>query len=165
MFRVTVRAGASVTALANEGRANVLIRRGVAAVSVGSLLLLAGCGGGGNVAVTLQEFSVAPETSSAPAGSITFDVTNEGPEDQHEFVVIKTDLGVTDLPTDENGAVDEEGEGIDVIDEIEPFDVGETKSLTVDLEAGNYVLICNVWDEEEQEAHYQEGMRTSFTVE
>jgi uncharacterized cupredoxin-like copper-binding protein len=143
----------------------VRIRRAVAVVSVGGLMLLTGCGGGGNVAVTLREFTVAPETSSAPAGSIAFDVTNEGPDDQHEFVVIKTDLGVTDLPTDENGAVDEEGEGIDVIDEIEPFDVGETKSLTVDLEAGNYVLICNVWDEEEQEAHYQEGMRTSFTVE
>lgn len=124
-----------------------------------------GGGGGGNVAVTLQEFSVGTDPASAPAGSVTFDATNDGPDDQHEFVVIKTDLGLTDLPTDENGAVDEEGDGIEIIDEIEPFDVGETKTLTVDLEAGSYVLICNVWDEEEQEAHYQEGMRTSFTVE
>jgi hypothetical protein len=36
--------------------------------------------------------------------------------------------------------------------------------VTLDLEAGNYVFICNIWDEDEQEAHYQEGMRTSFTV-
>ena len=36
--------------------------------------------------------------------------------------------------------------------------------MTLDLEAGNYVLICNIWDEDEQEAHYQEGMRTTFTV-
>jgi hypothetical protein len=34
----------------------------------------------------------------------------------------------------------------------------------LDLEAGNYVLICNIWDEGEQEAHYQEGMRTTFEV-
>jgi hypothetical protein len=34
----------------------------------------------------------------------------------------------------------------------------------LDLEAGNYVLICNIWDEDEQEAHYLEGMRTTFTV-
>jgi hypothetical protein len=35
----------------------------------------------------------------------------------------------------------------------------------VDLEAGNYVLICNIWDEEEREAHYGMGMRTAFSVE
>jgi hypothetical protein len=35
----------------------------------------------------------------------------------------------------------------------------------VDLDAGNYVLICNIWDEDEQESHYQEGMRAAFTVE
>jgi hypothetical protein len=26
------------------------------------------------------------------------------------------------------------------------------------------VLICNIYDEAEQEAHYSEGMRTAFTV-
>jgi hypothetical protein len=36
--------------------------------------------------------------------------------------------------------------------------------VTLDLEAGNYVLIYNIFDEDEQEAHYQEGMRTTFTV-
>ena len=37
--------------------------------------------------------------------------------------------------------------------------------MTLDLEAGNYVLICNIYDADEDEAHYQEGMRTAFTVE
>jgi hypothetical protein len=40
----------------------------------------------------------------------------------------------TDLPTDENGAVAEDGEGIEAIDEIEPFDVGETESLAMELD-------------------------------
>jgi uncharacterized cupredoxin-like copper-binding protein len=115
--------------------------------------------------VTLQEFAVIPAQDSAPAGSITFQVENTGPDDVHEFVVIKTDLAPDALPTDENGAVEEGGEGMEVIDEIEDIPVGETPSLTVDLDAGNYVLICNIWDEEEQEAHYQMGMRTGFTVE
>jgi uncharacterized cupredoxin-like copper-binding protein len=79
--------------------------------------------------------------------------------------VIKTDLAPDALPTDENGAVEEEGEGMEVIDEIEDIPVGETQTLTVDLDAGNYVLICNIFDEEEQEAHYSMGMRTAFTVE
>lgn len=139
------------------------------AAVIGALALavsMAACGGDeGPVAVTLQEFSVAAEPNSAPSGSVTFEATNDGPDDQHEFVVIKTDLGLTELPTDETGAVDEDGEGIEIVDEIEPFDVGQTETLTVDLEAGSYVLICNVFDEEENEAHYQEGMRTSFTVE
>jgi uncharacterized cupredoxin-like copper-binding protein len=117
--------------------------------------------------VTLQEFAVIPATDSAPAGSITFNVENTGP-DIHEFVVIKTDLAPDALPTDENGAVTEGGglfPFVEVIDEIEDIPVGESPSLTVDLEAGNYVLICNIWDEEEQEAHYAVGMRTVFTVE
>jgi uncharacterized cupredoxin-like copper-binding protein len=115
--------------------------------------------------VTLQEFAVIPAQDSAPAGSITFQVENKGPDDVHEFVVIQTDLAPDALPTDENGAVEEGGEGMEVIDEIEDIPVGETPSLTVDLEAGNYVLICNIWDEEEQESHYQMGMRTGFTAE
>lgn len=124
----------------------------------------ASCGGGGTVSVTLQEFSVATDPTSADAGELTFEATNEGPDDVHEFVVFKTDLNLTDLPVDENGAVVEDGEGVELIGEIEDVEVGETDSVTLTLDAGNYVFICNIWDEDEQEAHYQEGMRTSFTV-
>jgi hypothetical protein len=38
----------------------------------------------------------------------------------------------------------------------------------VDLESGSYVLICNIVEKEEGgevESHYQNGMRTEFTVE
>jgi uncharacterized cupredoxin-like copper-binding protein len=140
----------------------------LARVSLAGVFVLgaAGCagGGGGTVAVTLQEFSVIPAQDSVEAGEVTFEVENTGPDDVHEFVVIKTDLAPDALPTDENGAVDEEGEGMEVIDEIEDIPVGETPSLTVELDAGNYVLICNIWDEEEQEAHYAQGMRVGFTV-
>ncbi len=125
-------------------------------------------GGATTVAVTLQEFAVSADPASVPAGSVTFDVTNDGPDDVHEFVVIKTDLAPTDLPTDKDGAVLEDGEGMEVVDEIEDIPVGESPSLTVDLEAGAYVLICNIVQEEDDgtlEAHYAEGMRTGFTVE
>ena len=133
----------------------------------GAVLMLAAasCGGGGEtVEVTLQEFSIGTEPTSAGAGDVTFDVSNEGPDDTHEFVLFKTDLGITELPTDENGAVVEDGEGLELIDEIEDIPVGDSQSLTLDLDAGSYVIVCNIWDEDEQEAHYAEGMRTSFTV-
>jgi uncharacterized cupredoxin-like copper-binding protein len=130
------------------------------------VLLMPACGGGGEtVDVTLEEFAVGVDPASVSAGEVTFSVTNDGPDDVHEFVVIRTDLGPTELPTDENGAVDEAGGGMEVVDEIEDMEVGDSEDLTVDLDAGNYVLICNIWDEDEQESHYQEGMRAAFTVE
>ena len=121
--------------------------------------------GANSVDVTVMEFNVKTSVAEASAGDVTFKVTNEGPDDQHEFVVIKTDLRPGNLPTKNNGSVDEDGEGIEVIDELEEMDVGATDELTVSLQPGAYVLICNVYDAEENEAHYQEGMRTAFTVE
>ena len=122
-------------------------------------------GAAGAVDVTLQEFAVIPASASAPAGDVTFNVTNEGPDDVHEFVVFKTDLAPEALPKLEDGSVDGEGEGVELQDEIEDIAVGDTQSVTIDLSAGNYVFICNIYEEEEQEAHYQEGMRVAFTVE
>ena len=124
-------------------------------------------GGGTTVDVTVQEFAVLPAQDSAPAGDVTFNVTNTGPEDTHEFVVFKTDLEPDALPTAPDGSVDETGEGVELIDEIEDIAVGDTPTLTVSLDAGSYVFICNIVEEEEDETivHYQQGMRTGFTVE
>jgi uncharacterized cupredoxin-like copper-binding protein len=124
-------------------------------------------GGGTTVDVTVQEFAVLPAQDSAPAGDVTFNVTNTGPEDTHEFVVFKTDLEPDALPTAPDGSVDEEGEGVELIDEIEDIAVGDTPTLTVSLDAGSYVLICNIVEDEGDETivHYQQGMRTGFTVE
>ena len=143
-----------------------------------------GIDGGGTVNVTLQEWAVIPAQDSVQAGSVTFDVTNEGPDHPHELVVVGTDLDPGALPTTHDGAVDEDGEGIEVIGEIEEFPPGESREATFDLEPGSYVLVCNVvamagehgggHEEEEEmegeggmeemEIHYLLGMRASFTV-
>jgi hypothetical protein len=52
-----------------------------------------------------------------------------------------------------------------VIDEIEDIPVGESQDLTVTLEAGDYVLICNIYSEDEQESHYMMGMHIGFAAE
>ncbi len=106
-----------------------------------------------------------PGAPSAPAGSVTFAVTNTGPEDVHEFVILKTDLDPGALPVDANGAVTETGAGIEVVDEIEDIPVGSSQELTATLAAGKYVLLCNIYDETEKEAHYKMGMRIAFTAE
>jgi uncharacterized cupredoxin-like copper-binding protein len=128
-------------------------------------LVSASCGGGGgDVDVTLAEYSIGTDPTSAEAGDVTFNATNDGPDETHEFVVFKTDLALTDLPTAEDGTVEEDGEGVELIGEIEDVEVGATKSVTLTLAPGNYVFICNIFEEDEQEAHYQLGMRASFTV-
>jgi uncharacterized cupredoxin-like copper-binding protein len=116
------------------------------------------------VEVSLQEWSVVPASASVAAGEVTFRVTNTGPEDLHEFVVLDTDLDPGALPTDATGKVTEGGEGIVVVDEIEDIPVGATQDLGVSLAAGKYVLLCNIYDEAEGEAHYKLGMRIAFTV-
>ena len=137
----------------------------VAALAV--ILPLAACSSSTTVTATLGEWSIVLDKDSVPAGSVTFDVTNDGPNDLHEFVVVKTDLAPGDLPVDETGKVDEEGAGITFIGEIEELEVGDTGSDTFDLDAGNYVLICNIVDTADgaTEAHYVLGMRLAFTVE
>jgi uncharacterized cupredoxin-like copper-binding protein len=128
-------------------------------------LLLVGCSNDGTtVDVTLQEWAVLPDPGSVSAGDVTFSITNDGPEDIHEFVVIQTDLAPGDLPTDETGAVSEDGEGMTVIGEVEDVEVGASEELTVSLDPGDYVLICNIYSEEEDEAHYAMGMYVAFTV-
>ncbi len=147
-----------------------MIKRLFLAVAIVALVVPAcssdddGGGAGGTVGVTLQEFSIATDTGTLGAGDVVFEATNDGPDDVHEFVVFRTDLGAADLPTDETGAVVETGDGVELIGEIEDIAVGDSQSVTLALEAGNYVFICNIWDESEQESHYQEGMRSTFTV-
>ena len=147
-------------------RTTLAIRRripgGLARVALLSVVLLmaAACSGGGGNAIdaTLEDFSISLDPSTASAGNVTFDITNDGPS-VHEFVVFRTDLAEDQLPTDDSGAVDEEGEGIELVDEVEDIPVDSTESLDVNLDAGSYVVICNI------PGHYSQGMHTSLTVE
>ncbi|MEX1253457.1 MAG: hypothetical protein WEE64_03870 [Dehalococcoidia bacterium] len=123
---------------------------------------------GSAVDISLAEFSVTADPTSASAGSVTFSIKNVGGE-PHELVVIKTDLEPAKLPVTDDGGVDEAQ--VEVIGEAEedelPAPDGQTE-LTLDLEAGSYALICNLVEEEheggEMMAHYAEGMHTAFEV-
>jgi len=112
--------------------------------------------------VTLQEFSVIPAQDSVSSGDVTFKTSNKGPKDVHELVVIKTDLDPDQLPTEADGSVNEEASGLEGIGEVEDVEVGQTKTFTVHLDPGHYVMICNIVDK--VGAHYRDGMRTALTV-
>jgi uncharacterized cupredoxin-like copper-binding protein len=110
---------------------------------------------GVTVDVGLVEFVVNPARDTADAGALTFSVSNDGAI-IHNFRAIKTDLAPDALPT-ANAQADEAQ--LDVVASLPEFNAGETAEVSVDLEAGSYVLICNI------PGHYDLGMRAAFTVE
>lgn len=110
-----------------------------------------------SVAATLKEFAITLSPASIAAGQINFSVANDGTV-THEFVVVKSDLDPKALPLDAAGtAVDEDK--VDHIGEIEDIGAGTTATGEFTLEAGKYLLICNL------PGHYQGGMVAAFTVE
>lgn len=122
-------------------------------------VLLAGCGTAAaqatTVNATLGNMKISVDRSSVPAGAITFVVKNTD-RVEHELVVLKTDLAPDKIAadTDEVGKVDETGN----MGETGDMDPGTSRSFTLTLPAGHYVLICN------EIGHYDAGMRMSFTV-
>lgn len=101
------------------------------------------------------EYFMTADPDSVPAGPVTFTVENTGTED-HEMVVMKTDTAPDALQMRAADADKVEEEGM--IDELESFAEGLTKTITLDLDAGSYVLVCNV------AKHYDRGMYSGFTV-
>ena len=114
-----------------------------------------------DVNVTVREYVVTPDRTTAPVGPVRFHVTNAGIV-EHEFLVVRTNLAPGALPTNADGSYDEDGANAVVVDEIPGIPAGSSADLTVDLAAGNYVLLCN--EVMGGVSHYQRGMRTSFTV-
>lgn len=109
----------------------------------------------------LTTYKIVLSKNSASAGDIVFHVHNDATDLKHEFVIFKTDLPEDQLPVNDEGAVDEEGAGVTHIDEVE-VEAGQSADLAVNLTPGNYVLICNINDNNEM--HYAHGMHVTFTV-
>ncbi len=120
---------------------------------------------GPQVKVKLFEFQVKPKPKSVAAGKVTFLARNIGTED-HEMVIVRSDDAAT-LPTDENGGVvEDEIPEADLPGEIPEFAKGTKAKKSFDLEPGNYILFCNITDEEESGPlnHFAEGMHATFVV-
>ncbi len=121
---------------------------------------------GTDVLVRLTEWMVTPSVALVGPGIVSFVAENAGKED-HELVVVRGDSAEA-LPKDADGAMDEAKlpEGA-LIGEIEPMAAGQLCRGNFALQAGRYVLACNVVDKEEDgvaESHFAEGMHTVFRV-
>lgn len=120
--------------------------------SVALAIVLAGCSAGGSassaaptgsaaangatIEVAASEYKFDPNAITAPAGQVSFHVTNKGTE-EHEFEIFKGDT---------------------VVDEIEGLVPGLDLTLDVTLEAGDYTFACKL------NGHDQAGMTGTLTV-
>jgi uncharacterized cupredoxin-like copper-binding protein len=130
----------------------------VALVAITATLLggcTAGTPKGGTVNATLTEMKIVLDRSGVPAGPVTFVVKNNGTL-EHELVVIKTDVAEDKLAPDveEPGKMDETG-NVGETGEVKP---GESKTFTVTLAAGHYVIMCN------EVGHFAAGMHLTFAI-
>ena len=87
------------------------------------------------VAVSETEFKIKLDPSSISAGRVSFEVGNDG-KIPHDFVI----------------------EGNGVKEQTPTLDAGQSKTLTVDLEAGTYDVYCSI------PGHKQAGMDLKLTV-
>ncbi len=144
--------GAIWAAVQDEGAAEVLVDGGTETPAAGTPVP------SGAVVVSLIDPNWAIEVTPASAADpTTFAISNDGSL-VHNLRVIRTDIDADALPLDDSGfQVDEDQ--VNVVASNPELLSGESAELSVDLEAGSYVLICNI------AGHYDSGMRTGFTVE
>ena len=101
-----------------------------------------------------NEFVLVPSVRTIPSGRVTFVVHNGG-RLEHEFVVLRTNVPAAKLPMRPGGKQAKEP---GAIGEIEEFNPGLTKRLTLKVGQGHYVLLCNM------PLHYKKGGFSDFKV-
>ena len=139
---------------------------------VTAALALAACGGGaaekapaapaaaggaaaaGGVKVTMKEFSVVLAPATTKAGAVKVAATNGGAL-PHELIFVKSDLA-TDKLAQKDGVVDMSK--LKSSGTIAQFDAGKSATGTVTLDAGKYIVFCNI------AGHYTGGMHAALTV-
>jgi uncharacterized cupredoxin-like copper-binding protein len=116
--------------------------------------------------LTLTEYQLAPALQFIAKGKSNFVAKNSGTV-KHEVVVVRgTDPSA--LPTKPDGSVDEgQIPKRDKVGETGDVKSGKTKSKTLKLSAGSYVLLCNIIDTEPdggQVSHFAKGMYTTINA-
>lgn len=106
----------------------------------------------------VKEWAITLSGASAAAGEVTFGLTNAG-NIPHEFIVVRSDAGGEALLDQVDPATSRLDEAaLDAIGEQPEFSPGEIKTLTLSLEPGKYVVLCNI------AGHFSSGMYADFEI-
>jgi uncharacterized cupredoxin-like copper-binding protein len=106
----------------------------------------------------VKEWAISLSGASTAAGEVTFGLTNAG-NIPHEFIVVRSDVDGEALLEQVDPATSRLDEAsLDAIGEQPEFSPGETKVLTLDLEPGRYVVLCNI------AGHFSSGMYADLEI-
>ena len=96
-------------------------------------------------------------TKQIRAGKVTFNVTNASQNLIHEFVVVRSNKPIESLLYNEDENEIKEN-ALEVVNEIEDIQPGQSGTLAVKLEPGSYVMLCN------KAGHFKAGMVNQLSV-
>jgi hypothetical protein len=116
--------------------------------------------------LTLTEYQITPALQYIAKGKSNFLAQNTGSV-KHEVVIVRgTDPSA--LPTKPDGSVDEDQiPKSNKVGETGDVKAGKTKSKTLKLGTGSYILFCNIVDTEpdgSQVSHFAKGMSTTINA-
>ena len=125
---------------------------GAAAATVVNVALQDSSAGGG------KGMRLRTDRPSAPAGQVTFQVVNQSKSKEHEMLVVKTNAASPSAFPYEAGADEVDLSKAQTLGQVEDLEPGASGHLTVDLQPGAYLLICN------EPGHAHQGMWARFKV-
>lgn len=141
--------------LGSGGRLRRLAAVGVAFGVGAAALPLAVFAQAAPISIELSEFAIKAGTTSAPAGTVNFAAKNVG-ANNHELVIVRSSAAPGSLALNAANGVDEAQ--VQIVRRMDRIAGGASGTLSADLTAGTYILLCNVG------THYQRGMNIAFTV-
>ncbi len=112
----------------------------------------------GPVSGTEKEWAIDISSSLHEAGTTTFNLQNLGTI-AHEFLVVRSDKTSAQLVASVDATTNRIDESqLNVVNEQPEYDPGVPGMVTVNLEPGHYVLMCNI------PGHYKAGMHADLDV-
>ena len=153
MSRLSLVLLASAAFMAGCGSDDTASTTPATATVAGSTPTSASAVAGGDLTVVATEYAFKLSSETVKAGKTKLVLENAG-KIEHEVVVLKTDAAADALEESGGEVLEDTSVG-----EVSETAAGAEKSETLDLEAGHYVLVCNI------SGHYGLGMRSELTVE
>ena len=107
--------------------------------------------------ISKATMGIKTSTATAPAGIVSFQVTNTSKDTVHEMIVMYLKDPTKPLPYIDKDSKVGEDKAFDK-GEVSELNPGKSGTVTLVLKPGKYLLICNV------AGHFAAGMWTEFEV-